>query len=156
MAVCWVILRGKQINTVIQAVHSLLYIVAKCHFFSAVTWKEIIKYLQKCEGCTHFSEILYIYVCIISLVIEKKKHTFCVWRGVSATFTILKIRSKVLLHTIFNKLHAKIRLFEQMTYYHLDIVTLMFNDATMTVIKLWKSCKCYLNNVTRMKTDAFD
>ncbi len=46
--------------TVIQAVHSPLYIVAKCHFFSVVTWKDIIKYLQKCEGCTHFCEILYI------------------------------------------------------------------------------------------------
>ncbi len=61
MAVCWVILRGQQIYTVIQAVHSLLYIVAKCHFFSVVTWKDIIKYLQKCEGCTHVCEILYIY-----------------------------------------------------------------------------------------------
>jgi len=30
-------LRGQQIYTVIQAVHSLLYIVAKCHFFSVVT-----------------------------------------------------------------------------------------------------------------------
>ncbi len=59
MAVCWVILRGQQIYTVIQAVHSLLYIVAKCYFFSVVTWKDIIKYLQKCEGCTHFCEILY-------------------------------------------------------------------------------------------------
>ncbi len=39
-----------------QAVHSLLYIVAKCNFFSVVTWKDIIKYLQKCEGCTHFCE----------------------------------------------------------------------------------------------------
>ncbi len=46
MAVCWVILRGKQIYSVIQAVHSLLYIVAKCHFFSVVTWKDIIKYLH--------------------------------------------------------------------------------------------------------------
>ncbi len=45
--------------TVIQAVHSLLYIVAKCNFFSVVTRKDIIKYLQKCEGCTHFCEILY-------------------------------------------------------------------------------------------------
>ncbi len=62
MAVCWVILRGQQIFTVIQAVHSLLYIVAKCHFFSVVTWKDIIKYLQKCEGCSHFCEILYIYI----------------------------------------------------------------------------------------------
>jgi len=50
MALCWAILRGQQIYTVIQAVHSLLYIVAKCHFSSVVTWKYIIKYFQKCEG----------------------------------------------------------------------------------------------------------
>ncbi len=42
-------------TAVIQAVHSLLNIVAKCHLFS------VIKYLHKCEGCTHFCEILYIY-----------------------------------------------------------------------------------------------
>ncbi len=30
-------LRGQQIYTVIQAVHSLLYIVAKCHLFIVVT-----------------------------------------------------------------------------------------------------------------------
>ncbi len=53
-----------QFYTVIQAVHSLLYIVAKCHFFSVVTWKDI-KYLQKCEGCTHFCAILYIYIVIL-------------------------------------------------------------------------------------------
>ncbi len=28
---------GQQMYTVIQAVHSLLYIAAKCHFFSVVT-----------------------------------------------------------------------------------------------------------------------
>ncbi len=61
MAVCWFILRGQLIYTVIQAVHSLLYIVAKCNFFSVVTWKDIIKYLQKCQVCTHFCEIL-IYI----------------------------------------------------------------------------------------------
>ncbi len=43
----WVILKGQQIYTVIQAVHSLLYIVAKCHFFSVVTWKDIIKKMYK-------------------------------------------------------------------------------------------------------------
>ncbi len=32
-----IILRGQLIYTVIQAVHSLLHIVAKCHFFSFVT-----------------------------------------------------------------------------------------------------------------------
>ncbi len=40
--------------------YSLLYIVAKCHFFSVVTWKDIIKYLSKYEGYTHFCEILYV------------------------------------------------------------------------------------------------
>ncbi len=60
MAVCWIILRGQQIYTVVQAVHSLLYIVAKCHFFSVVTWKDIIKYLQKCEWFTRFCEVQYI------------------------------------------------------------------------------------------------
>ncbi len=63
MAVCWVNFRGHQIHTVIviqavnASVNALLYIVAKCHFFSVVTWKDIIKYLQKCEGCTHLCEI---------------------------------------------------------------------------------------------------
>ncbi len=38
---------GQQIYTVIQAIHSLLYIVTKCLFFSIVTLKYIIKYLQK-------------------------------------------------------------------------------------------------------------
>ncbi len=49
----------------IQTVHSLLYTVAKCSLFSVVTWKYIIKYLQKCEGCTHFSEIWYTQVNLI-------------------------------------------------------------------------------------------
>ncbi len=46
--------------TVIHAVHLLLYIVATFHLFSAVKLNYIIKYLQKCEGCTDFCEILYI------------------------------------------------------------------------------------------------
>ncbi len=57
------LLRDVVIYPVIQAVHSLLYIVAKYHFYSIITWKDILKYLQKCEGCTHFCEILYVYVC---------------------------------------------------------------------------------------------
>ncbi len=52
------------IYSVTQAVHSLLYIVAKCHFFSFATWKYIIKYLQKCEECTHLCEILCVCVYI--------------------------------------------------------------------------------------------
>ncbi len=34
--VCSVILRRQQIYTVIQAAHSLLYVVAMCNFFSVV------------------------------------------------------------------------------------------------------------------------
>ncbi len=71
MTVCWVILRGQLIYTVIQAVHSLLYIVAKCNFFSVVTWKDI-RYLQKCEGCTHFCEIVYIYIYSLWTYLQRK------------------------------------------------------------------------------------
>ncbi len=66
-----VILWGQQIYTVIQAVHSLLYIVAKCHFFSVDTCKDIIKYLQKCEGCTHsvrYCMYIYIYIYIYTYI----------------------------------------------------------------------------------------
>ncbi len=69
----WVILRGQQIFTVMQAVQSLLYIVAKCHFFSVVAWKDIIKYLQRFEGCTHFCEILYIYIYIYIYIYTHRK-----------------------------------------------------------------------------------
>ncbi len=58
---------------------SLLYIVAKWHLFKDVTWKDIIKYLQKCEGCTHFCEILQIYtVCSCGSVVE---HCFSSAKG---------------------------------------------------------------------------
>ncbi len=43
-------LKGQQIYTVIQAVHSLLYIVAKCNFFSVVTWKYIINIYKNVRG----------------------------------------------------------------------------------------------------------
>lgn len=32
----------------------LLYTVSQCPILSFVPWKDIIKYLQKCVGCTHF------------------------------------------------------------------------------------------------------
>ncbi len=73
MAVCWVILKGQQIYTVKRVVHSLLYTVAKCNFFSVVTWNDIIKYLHKCEGCTQFCEILYIFTIWISINIGSNK-----------------------------------------------------------------------------------
>ncbi len=60
--------------TVIQAVHSLLYIVAKCHFLQCCHMKRYNKILQKCEGCTHFCEILYILVivCIMYYLSSKQ------------------------------------------------------------------------------------
>ncbi len=54
-------------NTVIQVVHSLLYIVAKCHFFSVFTLKYII-YLQKCKGAltsVRYCVYIYIYMCML-------------------------------------------------------------------------------------------
>ncbi len=38
--------------------------------FLQCSWKDIITYLQKCEGCTHFCQILYINIYIMSV---KKK-----------------------------------------------------------------------------------
>ncbi len=38
------------LSEIIQAVHSLLYIVAKCNLFSVVTWKYIIKYVKNVRG----------------------------------------------------------------------------------------------------------
>ncbi len=74
---CWVILRERQIYTVI---HSLIYIVAKCHFFSVFIWKYII--FTKMWGVysllwdtvcisgynTHFKIVLY---CILAAAIIK-------------------------------------------------------------------------------------
>ena len=37
-------------------------IESKCHFISVVPWRDILKYLQKCEGCTHFCDTLYIFM----------------------------------------------------------------------------------------------
>ncbi len=53
--------------------NSLLYIVANFHFFSVVTWKDIIKYLQNCEGCTHFCEILYMCVSYLKKKVTNNK-----------------------------------------------------------------------------------
>ncbi len=48
---CWFILRGLQMYTVIQAVQSLLCIVAKCHLFSVVTWKDEWTFLNGLHQC---------------------------------------------------------------------------------------------------------
>ncbi len=61
--------------TVIQAILSLLYNVAKCHFFSVVAWKYIIKYLQKCEGCTSVRYCIFnsTIICIALFTISSAK-----------------------------------------------------------------------------------
>ena len=38
--------------------------MSKCHFVSVFPWRDILKYLQKYEGCTHFCDTLYIYIYI--------------------------------------------------------------------------------------------
>ncbi len=45
--------------------HSLLYIVANCHFLSVVTWKHIIKYLQKMWGVY---SLLWDTVCVLNSI----------------------------------------------------------------------------------------
>ncbi len=80
MAVCVVILRRQQMYTVIQAVHPLLYIVAKCNFFSVVTWKDI-KYLQKGEGCIFVCSV-YIYVYINTHTIYILKIFTCIFMSI--------------------------------------------------------------------------
>ncbi len=61
LATCY--FEGTANYTVIQALHSLLYIVAKCHFFSVVTWKDIIKYVKKIWG-VYLLLLLCVCVCV--------------------------------------------------------------------------------------------
>ncbi len=50
--------RRQNIRKKLLAYCNKLECCGKVHFFSVVTLKDIIKYLQKCEGCAHFCEIL--------------------------------------------------------------------------------------------------
>ncbi len=59
---------------------TLLYIVAKCHFFSVVTWKDIIKYLQKCE----VTSILFLpHRCNLNMYIYIDKNVHKHWYNVN-------------------------------------------------------------------------
>ncbi len=47
--------------------------------------QDIIKYLQKCEGCTHFCEILYLYfgldiqkICLTNVILFYKDSYFSI------------------------------------------------------------------------------
>ncbi len=54
---------------------------SKMSFLQCCHMKDIIKYLQKCEGCTHFCEILCIYCMYIYIYIYIYIYmTKCTWR----------------------------------------------------------------------------
>ncbi len=80
---------GQQFYTVTQAVHSLLYIVAKCHFFG-YHMKNIIQYLQTCEGCTHFCEILCVYLYIYIYIHSKTTILFIMFLRDNKYFMLTK------------------------------------------------------------------
>ncbi len=88
--VCWVILMGQQIYTVIQAVQT--YIVAKCNFFSVVTWKYINIYKNVRGVLTSVRYYRHIYIkisCLVKCLCESEvclnlcvgciKKTFTIW-----------------------------------------------------------------------------
>lgn len=53
-----------------------IYIVSSCRILSVVPLKDIIKYLQNCEGCTpHFWEILYTVYSKKRLKDDKERET---------------------------------------------------------------------------------
>ncbi len=83
MAVCWVILRGQQnLHCYTSCTLTTLH-CSKVSFLQCVTWKDIIKYLQKCEGCTHFCEILYMNF----LRYANLRNTWTFTGGASQSFT---------------------------------------------------------------------
>ena len=48
--------------------HRLLFIVSKCYFVSVVPWRDLLKYLQKCEGYIHIYSEGYIHIYSVSLL----------------------------------------------------------------------------------------
>ncbi len=141
MAVCWVILSGRQIYTVIQAVLSLLYIVAKYHFFSAVTWKYIIKYLQTCEGCNHFCEILCIsYTKYCDGIIWQYHGTFMhIYHG-----TQIQVQWYLQYIALYFQMNAKIPEYFSLNYF----VWICNICATVTMVKPVLCKITWLHNVS--------
>ncbi len=146
---CWVILRGQQIYTVLQAVHSLLYIVAKCHFFSVVTWKDIIKCLQTCEGCTHFCEILYVHFACseeVSCPVVRKCKQACVRK-------VQKKRSNgnlVFLYSFFrvSNRYEQVLWKTSMTFETCLVFMLVSMAMLIRVLKTWKyQIKVHLEHI---------
>ncbi len=82
--------RGQQMYTVIQAVHSLLYIVAKCHFFSVTTSKDIIKYLQKCKGVlTSVRYCIYLSFCLSVFLSMVLSVHHCIYHSTLSVYVYL-------------------------------------------------------------------
>lgn len=57
--------------TLIQSVHWSLCMVSTCYFFSVVSGKDIMKYLQKCKGCTH---LRYCVLVLLRIAFPNHKH----------------------------------------------------------------------------------
>ena len=53
-----VIFWGENKLTLLYKLHTDYF--SLCQSVSVVPWRDILKYLQKCEGCTHFCDSLYI------------------------------------------------------------------------------------------------
>ncbi len=92
MAVCWVNLRRQLIYTVIQAVHALLYIIAHCHLFSVVTWKDIIKYYRYYRiGVLTSVRYCILVVCVFVFVCAWERETGSHHSGVYSPSEKLKL-----------------------------------------------------------------
>ncbi len=99
---------GQYIYSVIQAVHSILYIVDKCHFFSVVTWKGIIKYLQKCEGLLTSVRYCTLHMLFTFVIISKMRYRGT-WRRRIVVCKIVIILCSVA-HKKYSCIFIKLRL----------------------------------------------
>ncbi len=86
------------IYTVIQAVHSLLYIVTKCNFFRVVTWKGIINIYTNMRRVLT-SVIYYIYIYMKSSFPKRDKRQKKIKMSSSCHFAVYWTYS--LLHQCF-------------------------------------------------------
>ncbi len=67
---------------------------SKVSFLQCCHIKDIMKYLQKCEGCTHFCEILYIYLLYnyYIIIIYYCIYIHCIYAHTRVCFSSLKIK----------------------------------------------------------------
>ena len=57
--------------------------MSKCHFVSVVSWGDILKYRQKCEGCTHFCDTLYLLIILRIQVIVSLLNFSCIYLSIT-------------------------------------------------------------------------